>query len=68
MTQAEHHTRHQHLHEALHELIADWFEATGHVPSHSTVAELVAWSRQQMEVPTHAWRCCHPEPREGEGS
>jgi len=49
----EHHkARHVALHKALDELVADWILHTDHLPSKSTVMELMEWANEQRENPT----------------
>lgn len=51
MTEAEHRERHLQLQRALDELIADFIDKTGKIPSLSTVMELMEWSHQQTIEP-----------------
>lgn len=50
-TKEEHRQRHVKLHRSLDELLADWIDQTGALPSKSTVLDLVEWSHQQTEDP-----------------
>lgn len=52
MTPTEHKKRHQELHRALDELVADWILHTGRRPSACTVMDLMQWAFQQAEAPT----------------
>jgi hypothetical protein len=52
MNEEEHRVRHQELHRALDELLADYITHTGGVPSKTTVLELVEWAHQQTISPT----------------
>lgn len=53
MTKEEHRFRHQELHEALDELVADFIiHNPDRVPSKATVLELMHWSAQEKEEPT----------------
>lgn len=51
MTHEEHRQRHIALHEALDELVADWFSQTSAVTG-TPVWDLVLWSKQQTVNPT----------------
>jgi len=48
----EHKKRHEELHAALDQLVADWISQTEKLPSKSTVLELMTWSHQQTINPT----------------
>lgn len=52
MTFEEHKKRHQELHEALDELVADWITHTEARPSTGTVLDLIRWSHKQTLRPT----------------
>lgn len=54
LTANEHETRHETLHRALDELIADWMRHTDRRPSTSSVLDLMIWSSEQMASPTPA--------------
>lgn len=43
----KHRQRHIELHRELDELVADWIQHTGRLPSRTTVMELIKWSHQQ---------------------
>ena len=51
LTAAEHKARHEELHRALDELLADWIRHAGGLPSESVHA-LMQWSHQQTIAPT----------------
>lgn len=51
MTEAFHRERHRQLHRALDELIADFIDKTGKMPSDTTVMELMEWSHRQTLKP-----------------
>lgn len=51
LTVAEHIERHRELQRALDELIADFIDKTGKLPSRATVMELMEWSHQQTIKP-----------------
>lgn len=51
LTEAEHRERHLQLQRALDELIADFIDKTGKMPSGATVMELMEWSYQQTLKP-----------------
>jgi len=53
MTKEEHKLRHQKLHESLDELFAD-FIRHGHGKTTSTILELINWSYEQTQEPTHS--------------
>ena len=50
---SQHRARHQELHDALDELVADWaiHQPRGKMYSNSTIMELVEWSYQQTIEP-----------------
>lgn len=60
MNELNHKQRHQELHKAVDELLADFLvHNPGKVPSGMTVMELIEWSHQQTQEPTpniKAWR------------
>ena len=43
----KHRQRHVELHQEFDELVADWIQHTGRLPSRASVMELIAWSHQQ---------------------
>lgn len=51
-TDDAHKLRHEQLHRALDELLADWIGHTHALPSQNTVAELMKWSHEQTINPT----------------
>lgn len=51
MKKEAHIQRHQELHKAFDELLADFITHTGKLPSESTVMELMQWSHQQTTDP-----------------
>lgn len=51
MNKEEHKKRHEELHRALDELLADFIDHTGKLPSTATVMELVQWSHTQLTDP-----------------
>lgn len=51
MTTEAHRKRHQVLHNALDELVADYIQHTGHMPTSTTISDLMAWSHGQTIVP-----------------
>jgi len=51
MTKQEHIERHKMLHRYLDELVADWIDETGRLPSKGKVMELMNWSARQTEEP-----------------
>jgi hypothetical protein len=54
MTKKEHQQRHEYLHKALDELVADWLGNTKNLPSSSTVMQLLSWSSKQAKQLDHA--------------
>jgi hypothetical protein len=52
MNEKEHLKRHQLLHKELDELIADFIQETGKLPSKTTLMELITWSHEQTIKPT----------------
>jgi hypothetical protein len=52
VTREQHRQEHLRLHEALDQLMADFFRITGKRPSTSTVGELMRWSYEQTQNPT----------------
>lgn len=57
MTAEEHKARHVALHASLDELLADWIAHASPLatplPSRTTVLELIMWSAEQANNPTH---------------
>lgn len=51
MTREEHIERHEKLHKALDELVADWILKTDQRPSERSILELLQWSFQQTKDP-----------------
>ena len=52
MTSEEHKKRHEELHKSFDELLADFIEQTGKVPSKTTLMEFLEWSYEQTQHPT----------------
>lgn len=52
MSPEEHKERHEELHRALDELVADWINHTNRIPSKATVLELMKWAYEQTLNPT----------------
>lgn len=52
MTKLQHRKRHEKLHKMLDELVSDWIDKTGKLPSYSSVFELMEWSHSQTFNPT----------------
>lgn len=52
MDREEHKAKHQELHKALDELMADWITHTNNMPSTAKLWGLVVWSHQQCDNPT----------------
>lgn len=50
-TYEEHKKRHVKLNRALDELVADWIDQTGNLPSNFTIMELMVWSSRQTYDP-----------------
>lgn len=44
----EHRKRHEELHKYLDELVADFIDKTGKLPSKTTIFELMLWSSNQI--------------------
>ncbi len=44
---AEHRKRHEQLHKALDELVADYIGETKGLPSNTTILELINWSHEK---------------------
>lgn len=44
--------RHEYLHMILDELVADFIDQTGNLPSKTTIIELMQWSNLQTKNPT----------------
>lgn len=53
MTDDEHKQRHVELHKLLDELVADFIEHSGCLPSKTTIFELMKWSNEQAQKPDH---------------
>jgi hypothetical protein len=53
LTQEQHARRHQELHAALDELLADWITQTGGYPSKVSLMEFLGWSAAQARKPDH---------------
>lgn len=51
-TPEEHKARHVALHAVLEELVADFLNHTGALPSRTSVMQLMEWSHQQTQQPT----------------
>lgn len=51
MNREEHIARHQELHKALDELIADWILCKSVSPSRGSVVDLIIWSYKQTTDP-----------------
>ena len=47
----EHRQRHIELHKYLDELLADFIQFTGKLPSQTTIMELIKWSYKQTTKP-----------------
>lgn len=52
MNLGQHRERHIELHKALDELVADFINHTGKLPSKTTLFELMEWSHQQTIAPS----------------
>jgi hypothetical protein len=52
MNKEDHIKRHQRLHKALDELLADFISHTERLPSKTSVVELLEWSFAQIQNPT----------------
>ncbi len=51
MNTEDHRRIHERLHKALDELVADWIDHTGLMPSEATVRDLMLWSYEQTQEP-----------------
>ena len=49
----EHKLRHEALHLALDELVADFIQHTSNLPSKTPIMDLMKWSNEQRENPIH---------------
>jgi hypothetical protein len=56
MNQEEHKKRHEELHKALDELVADMIGQTTMLPSTTSVMDLMKWSNEQQKNPTNEKR------------
>lgn len=54
MTKDEHKQRHVELHAALDELVSDFINFTGKLPTQTTVSALVEWSYAETLKPTES--------------
>lgn len=54
MTADEHKKRHEELHGAFDELVADFCTMTEGLPSKTNLVELMKWSHKQSQEPDHA--------------
>jgi hypothetical protein len=52
LTPEQHKQRHIELHKALDELLADFIQITGKMPSQLSLKELMEWSHEQTLNPT----------------
>lgn len=52
MNHEEHIVRHKELHKKLDELVADFIDHTGKLPSDTNLMELMTWSCEQTKNPT----------------
>ena len=52
MTKRQHKKRHEALHHALDELLADFIWHTHNLPSRTSLMTLMRWSSEQMENPS----------------
>ena len=52
LTHEAHKKRHEELHAALDELVADWIMQTKLMPNKSSVLDLMKWSASQVDNPT----------------
>lgn len=54
MTEEQHAKRHEELHKALDELVANWIESPEHPTlSKNTVLDLIVWSSKQQDGTNH---------------
>lgn len=51
MNKEEHKKRHISLHHSFDELLADYIDHTGNLPSQTTVMDLLKWSHEQTLNP-----------------
>lgn len=55
MTHDEHRARHEELHRALDELVADWAAHNrGVLPSTTSIMDLIIWSYEQTQDPVES--------------
>lgn len=52
LTREDHIARHKELHRALDELVADFIQHTGKLPSKTALLDLMTWSNEQQNDPT----------------
>lgn len=52
MTPQEHKDTHKELHKKLDELVADFIDHTGNLPSRTNLMVFMEWSAKQAENPT----------------
>lgn len=52
LTREEHIERHKQLHKSLDELLADYIDHTGNLPSQTNLMNFLHWSYQQTTNPT----------------
>lgn len=52
MNEKEHKERHKKLHQSLDELMADFIEQTGGLPSKTSLMDFIVWSSGQTKNPT----------------
>lgn len=52
MNKEEHKARHVELHKSFDELLADFIDHTGGLPSKTTLMEFMNWSHEQTLEPT----------------
>lgn len=58
-TKRESHKKtHEILHQMFDELVADFIEHTGRLPSETTVMELIQWSHEQTKNPSEKADAC----------
>ena len=68
MNKKEHIARHEFLHRALDELVADFIMHTNGLPSKSTLLDLMSWSCLQTKTPTaNETRSAGLHPTTGQG-